>query len=386
MKYSPLVWAALWRKPVEAVLTWLAVTVAFALFGLMVGSHATYQQVIDSARMDRLYVNAGADEPLPVGMRQQLSRFDGVTGVGSFSGLSGYFQDPHQGAYVYAVDDGMRLGWSEMPMSKAQWDQLLATPPGVFVSRKVAARLKVKAGDPLPIISQPGLRADGNLAWPFEVLGVIPEVPSFETGVIIGNYRYIDNSRPPDQQGKVWGFRLALSDPSRAVATALKIDRFYANSGTPTLSVPARIAAENMAHSSMDMATKTLYIAAAGLFMIVFVTANGIAQSVRDRIAEFAVLGTIGFGHRSIVALVFAEAAALCIPGAIAGMAIATLLRRWPLRFLPSEVARLVAVPTLSAAVFASALAFAILLALASAALPVMRLRKLRVSDALAGR
>ena len=37
MKYAPLIWSALWRKPTEAILSWLTVTAAFALFGLMVG-------------------------------------------------------------------------------------------------------------------------------------------------------------------------------------------------------------------------------------------------------------------------------------------------------------------------------------------------------------
>ncbi len=385
MKYFPLVWAALWRKPVETLLTWLAVTVAFALFGLMVGSHATYQRVIDSARMDRLYVNTGAGEPLTIGLRQRLIRFDGVTGVGSFTGLDGYYQDPHNRVYVYAVDEGMRIGWSEMPLTNAQWNHLIATPPGVFVTRKLADKLHLKAGDPLPLIARSGSRADGDVSWPFQVLGVIDEVPSFETGVIIGNYLYIDNSRPLSNQGMVYGFRLAVSDPSRAVAIALTIDRFFANSDTPTLSVPARIAAENMAHSAMDMATKTLFIAAAGLFMILFVTANGIAQSVRERVPEFAVLETIGFEHRAIIGLVFAEAAAQCVPGAIAGMALATLLARWPLRFLPAELAG-IPVPTLSLPLFALAFMIAIALALASSAIPVVRLKDLRVTDALAGR
>jgi putative ABC transport system permease protein len=385
VKYFPLIWAALWRKPVETMLTWLAVSVAFALFGLMVGSNATYRQVIDSARMDRLYVNSGAGEALPIGLRQQLLRFKGVTGVGSFSGLDGYYQDPHKHVYVYSVDSGMRSGWSELPMSSAQWDQLLSRPAGVFMTQQVATRLGLKAGDTLPIITPSGLRADGDVAWPFEVLGIIAEVPSFEGGVAIGNYSYIDNSRPSGQQGKVWGFRLAVSDPTHAVATALSIDRFFANSDTPTLSVPARIAAENMAHSSMDMATKTLYIAAAGLFMILFVTANGIAQSVRERVPEFAVLETVGFGQRGIVGLVFAEAAAQCIPGAVVGMALATVLSRVPLRFLPAELAG-IAVPTLSLSVFALALLAAAALALASAVIPVVRLRNLRINDALAGR
>jgi hypothetical protein len=41
VKYVPLIWSALWRKPEDAVLTGLAITVAFALFGLMLGVNAT---------------------------------------------------------------------------------------------------------------------------------------------------------------------------------------------------------------------------------------------------------------------------------------------------------------------------------------------------------
>jgi putative ABC transport system permease protein len=178
---------------------------------------------------------------------------------------------------------------------------------------------------------------------------------------------------------------VCLTDPARATAIANKIDRYFANSATPTLTVPARIPAENMAHSSMDMATKTLFIAGAGLFMVLFVTANGIAHSVRDRIPEFAVLQTIGFRQRGIVALVFAEAVAQCLPGAILGMALATILARWPLRFLPSQLANMPA-PILSPVVFTWALLFAALLAFASSAIPAYRLRDLRVTDALAGR
>src|SRR6185437_6039857 len=56
MRYLPLLWAALWRSPLEALLTWLAATVAFILFGLMVGLYVHTQRTIEAQRMDRLYV------------------------------------------------------------------------------------------------------------------------------------------------------------------------------------------------------------------------------------------------------------------------------------------------------------------------------------------
>ena len=42
MKYFPLVWAAVMRKPARAILTLLSVMLAFTLFGLTIGMNATF--------------------------------------------------------------------------------------------------------------------------------------------------------------------------------------------------------------------------------------------------------------------------------------------------------------------------------------------------------
>ena len=54
--------------------------------------------------------------------------------------------------------------------------------------------------------------------------------------------------------------------------------------------------------------------------MILFLTANGIAQSVRERFAEFAALKTIGYSDRLVMRLVFLEAALPCVIGAGLGL------------------------------------------------------------------
>lgn len=92
MKYFPLIWSAIWRKPTEAVLVWLAVIASFTLFGLMVGLHASYDQVVATARLDRIYVNerfpsaSAADILLPVSVRDEIARVEGVSAVASAAG------------------------------------------------------------------------------------------------------------------------------------------------------------------------------------------------------------------------------------------------------------------------------------------------------------
>ncbi len=390
MKYLPLVWAALWRKPTEAILIWLAVTVSFALFGLMVGLHATYDRLIENSRMDRLYVNARFPYASPVGillplaLRDQIAHVVGVSAVSSVRYLRGYYRDPHQRATVFAVDDHMREAWPELPLTAAQWDQLLATPAGVFITRGRAATLGLKAGDAFPLITPPGTRLDGAPAWEFQVLGVMPNMPGHES-LILGNLGYVNNSVPPALQGYAWEFRVAVRDGARANDISVQIDRGLANSSTPTLTIPDKVSEIDAVNSGSSVASKTWPVAGAGIFMILLLTANGIAQSVRERTPEFAVLETIGYRASTLQALVLAEAAIPCMAGAGIGMGLAVFLTRLPTHFLPADLASMPK-PTLSPAVFALSLACALVLALAGSAIPLQHVRRLSVIDALAGR
>jgi putative ABC transport system permease protein len=390
VKYWPLVWSALWRKPAEAILVWLAVTVSFALFGLMVGLHATYDGIIANSRLDRLYVNARFPSASPSGVllpfaaREQIERVEGVSAASAVYYLWGYYQDPHKRARVIAVDEHMRSAWPELPLTPAQWDQLLATPAGVFMSRGPAARLGLKSGDTLPLITPPDIRADGAQAWEFHVLGVVPDMPGFGA-VILGNLSYVDKSRPPQSRGYASEFRVAVADAAQANEVGVRIDQALTNSSTPTTTIPDRVAEVDAVTSGISVASKTWPVAAAGIFMILLLTANGIAQSVRERTPQFAVLKTLGYRQSILMALVCAEAALPCIAGAVIGMGLAACMTRLPTHYLPSALASLPK-PTLSIAVLAVSLGCAVLLALASAAIPVRRLRYLSVTDALAGR
>ena len=390
MKYLPLVWSALWRKPAEAVLIWLAVTASFALFGLMVGLHATYDRLIESSRMDRLDINARfpAASPtgilLPIALRERISRVNGVSAVGIYYELWGYYQDPHKRARIIAVDQNMRFAWSELPVTPRQWDQLFATRSGVLMSRSPATRLGLKEGDTFPLITPPGTRADGAPAWEFRVLGVVPDDPRMGS-YILGNFSYVNDSVPLERQGYAMGFRVAVREPTQGDDVGLRIDRGLINSSTPTITIPDQANEANTVNSAISVSSRTYPIAGAGLFMILLLIANGIAQSVRERMPEFAVLETLGYGEVTLMALVFTEVAIPCVAGALVGTALAAALTHFPGQYLPPDLAGLPK-PTFSWMVLAWVLGCALLLALASAVIPMRRLRHLSVTDALAGR
>lgn len=53
MKYLPLVWSGIWRKPVRTALIFLQVCVAFALFGVLQGMKTGMDRAIASVRAEQ---------------------------------------------------------------------------------------------------------------------------------------------------------------------------------------------------------------------------------------------------------------------------------------------------------------------------------------------
>jgi putative ABC transport system permease protein len=393
VKLLPLVWASLWRNRTEATLTLLAVSVAFALFGTMLTLNAAYERGIDDARMDRLIVACAFDcGVIPLGYRAQLARIPGVTAVGAEVWLGGWEQDPHHPIVVTMADEGLRSAWPELPMSAADWRALDIAPAGIFLSRSAAARRKVRIGDTLTVNTLPGSRADGSSAWPFTVLGFIPDPPGSGASpggpgadMIVGNLRYSQSAGRPDERDIATAVRVAVDRPEHARAVCREIEARFTNATPALYCVPAREDAQELADANINMRQISLGIGAAGLFMILFLCANGIAESVRERLSEFGILKAMGFGDGRIAALVLLEAAVPTLLAAVTGSALALAVSVLVARLAVKGV---VSLPEMQASLpaFGWALAAALLVALLSAMSPLWWLRRADVAAVIAGR
>ena len=112
---------------------------------------------------------------------------------------------------------------------------------------------------------------------------------------------------------------------------------------------------------------------------MLFLTGNTLAQSIRERIPEFAILKTLGFGDDQVAALVLAEALLLLASGGALGLLLATGLMS-PLnaqtggRFPPLFV---------GASALVAGAAVVLVLCLAIGLPPALRVRRLKIVEAL---
>jgi len=386
MKYLPLVWAAFRRHTTESLLTFLVLTVGFTLFSGMVALRAAYDRAIEVNRMDRLILSARfCCTGLNIARRSEIERIPGVRGVGLIGALGGFYQEPSRKVQIWTIDGGTIAAIPEVGLTQANWKQLQDTPNGLLFTRTQAAKWNVKVGDVFPIKSDYSRRADRADTWPFTVVGIVNDPATRIDWMpnIYANYDYFDANRIPNEHGLV-GFIVAIDHPDDARRICQQIDTRYANSETPSYCAPLQMDARNMVESTITMRQMSLGIGTAGLFMILFLCANSVAESVRERIPEFAVLKTIGFGDRQVAVLVFLEAALPAVAGAVLGAALAAALSSFTSRLGEGSGLNLPAA-SISGGIVALALGIALAIGALSAVLPLRRLRTMQLAPALAG-
>lgn len=384
MKYVPLVWAAVMRKPTRAILTLLSVMLAFTLFGLTIGMNATFAKVQEQARDDRIFTFARFGGLVPMALARQIENMPGVALVASSNFIPGYIRDPKNRVFIQMGDEKIPKVVPEWPITPAQWQMIRDDRQGLLVSMSQAERWHLKPGDAVTIASPTAKKADGNPSWTFHVVAVTPEISYMSQGYMFGNFDYMDKARWLSDQGKTGQFRVKVSDPSKTAEIAEKIDQTFANSPTPLETLTEKVAFDVSSGTGMDIASVDREVALAGMFMVLFLTANGLAQAVRERFAEFATLKTIGFSDNGVIALVFAEAAIPCLLGAGLGIGLAAVISNVMPHFLPPGQG--LPIPSMTVMVFVWAGLCAAAVAFASSAIPALRLKQMDIATALSGR
>ncbi len=383
-KYFPLIWAALSRKPARLALTFTSVVIAFILYGVTIGINAGFQNLIDAARLDRIHVSGNHAGPLMLAQRDQIGKLDNVSDVGIFDRVVGYHQNPKNTIAVLMMDRAMRNVFPDLPVSQQQWTNLYSVRDGVIFSQMMAERYDIDVGDKFPVVTQQPTRSDGSNLWTFEVVSIVDDIPLYPIGFAIGNYDFLDRARSLTESGKVGQFWVLAKDSAQVDELGEMIDQSFANSPHPTKSNSEKAIFESIGGSDSEVALGATMLAGAGILMIIVLTTNAIAQSVRERMHEFAVMKTLGFTDTGVVVLVFAEAAAPCLLGCVTGLALAKALSVLLPHLLPSGVG--FPMPYVSSSVLVSAIGAAVAVAFISSVVPASRIARLEVAVALSRR
>lgn len=380
MKYLPLVWAGLWRRPARLVFTVLSIASAFMVFGLLQGVNAGFAKALADQDLDRLVTDlkVPGGEEMSISAMAEIEKVPGVIAVAQRAYFVGSYQQPKDLIAAVVVDPRRWFPLHPgLAISKAQFSTLVSTRTGMVATPALQNRYGWKIGDKIPLKS--GIaKQDGSNDWVFDFVGTFdnPEQPTTAQLALI-NYDYLDAARASGK-GTVDRYMVRISDPKRSVAISAAIDRMFANSSHETSTRSEKDMAQSQMKQVGDITLVTNSIVSAVLFTLLFLTANVMKQSIRERTTEFAVLKTIGLSDIQVAALVLTEALLLCVAAAVLGLSLATLLA--PL------MANVLGAVRVSWFVVGCAVLTAVLMAIVSAAPPAWRIHRLRIVEALSDR
>jgi putative ABC transport system permease protein len=345
MKYLPLLWANLRRKPLRTTLTFASVVVAFLLFGLLESVNYALTGGANLAGEDRLVTqhHVSIILSLPQNYLTRIRTMDGVRNATSENWFGGLFQDDRNQITAYAVEpDSFFDVYPEFAPPEKQLEAWHASRTSVVIGSGLAQRFGWKVGDRFPLRSNFARNREGSDTWDVDVAGIY-DIKDGDNGNLFLHYEYFNEARTFDRDSIGWVV-LRLADPRRGPEVSRTIDTMFANSSAETKTTTESAFLQGFANQMGNVGAIVSAVAAAVFFTMLLVTANAMAQSVRERIREIAVMRTIGFSNGGVVALVLVEGLAITVLGGALGLwsgdAVArsigvSLAQFLPLMFMP---------------------------------------------------
>ena len=380
MRFLPLVWKNLFRRKVRTLFTVLSIVVAFVLFAYLAAVRLAFSMGIEVAGADRLMLmhKVSFIQPLPEAYQGRIEAVEGVREVTHATWFGGIYQEPQNFFPNIAVEPESWLSlYPEFILEDEERETWLGDRTGAVVGRTTADRFGWEVGDRIPLQGTI-YRTRSGPTWEFTLDGIYEAAePGVDTSQFFFHHEYLAEANTFGR-GFVGWYVVRIDDPARAVDIASTIDARFANSQAETKTSTEQAFVQEFANQIGDVGSMITAIVVAVLFTILLVSANTMAQSIRERTSELAVLKTLGFSNPRVLVLVLSESLLIAVVGGAVGLGLGYLMisQGDPTGgFLPAFF-----VPPRDLVLGSS---LALLLGVISGLMPAVQATRLRIVDAL---
>ena len=388
MKYFHLIWAALFRRKTRTFLTLASILAAFLLFGLLDGIRTSFAQLGQNSNgAQRLQTASRLSfiETLPISLEPRIKQIDNIQAVTYANWFGGAYQNPRNQLFTFAVAPNYLDLYPEIDVAQSERDAWARTRTGVLVGDALMKRFGWKVGQKIPLQSTIFPNSDGTLNWSFDIVGTLKakdrKSAGFTEGMLLMHYKYFEESTPY-VDGDVGWYVSRVSDVRRSDAAAKAIDALSMNSPHETKTMSEQAAMASKLKQMADIGLIVGSIMGAVFFTLLLLTGNTMAQAVRERTSELAVLKTIGFTSTSVLGMVLAESILLVLLGGVLGLGLAALIGP----IVSAVSGGVISLPPIGLQSWMLGLGLMVAIGLLVGALPALRAMRLNIVDALAGR
>jgi putative ABC transport system permease protein len=388
MKYMHLIWAALFRRKSRTFLTLVSILAAFLLFGMLDATRAAFDSGDSVIGVDRLITTSRYSiiTALPGSLQTRMEAIPGVKSVGYANWFGGIYQDPKNFVLSFAVSDNYLDIYHEMELPAEQRKAYETTRTGAIVGEALAKRFGWKVGDKIPLQSTIFPQRNGDKTWPFDIVGIYTPAKGAANGTdqqFFFHHKYFEDANAFHSIGTTVGWYVVkLTSADKADSVAKAIDGLSANSDHETKTQTEQAFNASFAKQLGDIGLIVSAIMGAVFFTLILLTGNTMAQAVRERTNELAVLKTIGFSSQSVLGMVLAEGVLLLVLGGVLGLALAGVV----VPIIAKGSGGMLNLPPIGASTWILGLVLMVVIGALVGALPAIRAMRLNIVDALAGR
>jgi putative ABC transport system permease protein len=388
MKYLHLIWAALFRRKARTFFTLVSILAAFLLFGMLDATRAAFSSGGSVIGVDRLLTASRYSiiQSLPASLSTRMQAVPGVKAVGHANWFGGIYQDPKNFVLSFAVSDNYLDIYHEIILPPEQRKAFENTRTGAIVGEALAKRFGWKVGDKIPLQSTIFPQRNGDKTWPFDLVGIYTPAKGAANGTdqqFFFHHKYFEDANAFQSVGTTVGWYVVqLTSADKADAVAKAIDALSANSDHETKTQTEQAFNASFAKQLGNIGLIVSAIMGAVFFTLILLTGNTMAQAVRERTSELAVLKTIGFSSRSVLGMVLAEGVLLLLLGGVLGLALAGVI----VPIVAKGSGGMLNLPPIGMQTWILGIVLMLVIGALVGALPAIRAMRLNIVDALAGR
>jgi len=328
MKFLPLIIASLGRRKVRTVFTFLSIFVAFFLFAYLAAIRSAFVGGVEVAGVDRMIMidKVSLINLLPESYGNKIAATEGVRDVVAATWFGGYFQEQRNFFAQFPVDpEGYLRIYPEIEVSEAEKAAWFADRQGALIGRGLAERFAWKTGDRIPVTSGIWQNKDGTRTWEFNVSGIFDGKEGVDTSGMLFHYDYFNESRSFGD-GLVGWYIIRIDNPEELNEIAARLDAQFANSPNETKTSSEKEFLQGFANQVGDIGAIFTAIVAVVFFTLLLIVTNTMAQSVRERTSDLAVMNILGFSRLSLVAVVIGESIFMACAAGGLGLGLAWLM------------------------------------------------------------
>ncbi len=331
MTAGRLVARNLLAHPVRSSLLVLFAVLTLFLFAFLTSILSTLSEAVRTSSSRRVTVQSGVGPfaELPGAYLPDIAAIPGVESVSRMAWFGGYFREPGDAFASIATDIAVvKVQYPEVVVSAEETAALLADRRGCLLGARLAARLGVRVGDPLPLIGTiyplPGRRP-----WDLTVRAVYRSSdPLMPESVLCLHWDLLEEVRRAEPTlavtaGYVTLF-VATVEPDHDVATVCRdVDARF--QGGPIVTHTQTEAAHRASEIAMlgELPTYLSLVGGVALVAMLLAVANAMGMIAGERAHDVGILKALGFSDGAAARLLLLESSVLVGGGGLLGVALA---------------------------------------------------------------